>query len=127
MGGTGEYPNYQNYTAGNNYSETLRLEYDTTKTNYTDLLAAYWQYAPDPSMECQDPAYCLRLFTVTTEQWLEAQASIAAYAKSSGSPPVISVFNASDYTFWKAEEYHQHYFEKSGGICSTKPFAESRR
>jgi peptide methionine sulfoxide reductase MsrA len=42
-------------TVGNNYSETLRLEYDPTKTNYTQLLSAFWQYAPDPTFECTDP------------------------------------------------------------------------
>eukprot|EP00038_Savillea_parva_P022049 m.36671 g.36671 ORF g.36671 m.36671 type:complete len:129 (-) comp5431_c0_seq1:696-1082(-) len=117
MGGTGDYPNYQNYTAGNNYSETLRLEYDPSQTNYTDLLAAYWKFTPDPTMPCDDPAYCLRIFTVTSEQWLEAQASISAWAKSNGQTPIINVYNASEYTFWKAEEYHQHYFQKSGEVC----------
>mmetsp|Transcript_78789 Transcript_78789/g.109452 ORF Transcript_78789/g.109452 Transcript_78789/m.109452 type:complete len:128 (-) Transcript_78789:104-487(-) len=126
MGGTGEYPTYENYTAGNNYSETLRLEYDTSKTSYKDLLAAYWQYAPDPSEPCDDPAYCLRIFTVTSEQWLEAQESIMSFANASGSQPIISVYNASDYNFWKAEEYHQHYFEKSGQTCNTKKALLSR-
>jgi peptide methionine sulfoxide reductase MsrA len=54
---------------------------------------------------------------VTADQWTAAHASIAAYAKSSGTTPVISVFNASDYTFWKAEEYHQKFYEKMGETC----------
>ena len=46
MGGNGTYPNYQNYTMANNYSETVRLVYDTTQTNFADLLAAYWAFVP---------------------------------------------------------------------------------
>ena len=38
MGGTGMFPNYQNYTANNNFSETLRLVYDPAKTTFADLL-----------------------------------------------------------------------------------------
>eukprot|EP00035_Acanthoeca_spectabilis_P001307 m.79195 g.79195 ORF g.79195 m.79195 type:complete len:128 (+) comp10782_c0_seq1:288-671(+) len=127
MGGTGVHPTYDNYTAGNNYSETLRLEYDSTKTSYNDLLAAYWQYAPDPTEPCGDPAYCLRIFTVTAEQWEEASASVAAFAKASGSQPSIVLYNASDYTFWKAEEMHQHYFQKTGQPCNTGKVLQSRR
>jgi peptide methionine sulfoxide reductase MsrA len=38
MGGTGEYPNYGNYTSANNYSETLRLVWDTSELSYADML-----------------------------------------------------------------------------------------
>jgi len=120
MGGTGEYPNYDNYTASNNYSETLRIEYDTSQTNFSQLLAAYWQFAPDPTMPCEDPAYCLRIFTVTADQWLETQASIQAESKVIGQLPNIGVYNASAFTFWKAEEYHQQYFQKMGEQCGTR-------
>lgn len=72
-------------------------------------------------------AYCLRIFTVTAEQWEEASASVAAFAKASGSQPNIILYNASDYTFWKAEEMHQHYFQKTGQPCNTGKALQSRR
>ena len=75
MGGTGEYPNYENYTAANNYSETLRLVYDPTKTSFSDILDAYWQFLPIGS-GCDDPAYCPRMFVVDDEQRKLASASI---------------------------------------------------
>ena len=107
MGGTGVYPNYQNYTANNNYSETLRLVYDPAKTTYEDILKAYWQYAPDPTMPSPDPAYQLRFFYVDDDQKMAAEASIAAQKKAvPGS--LIDLYAAADYEFWKAEEYHQH-------------------
>lgn len=116
MGGTGLYPNYQNYTAANNYSETLRLVYDPAKTTYADILKAYWQYAPDPTMPEPDPAYQLRIFYVDAAQKAAAEKSIAAQPAGT----LINLYAASDYTFWKAEEYHQHYFDKGGQQCTSR-------
>lgn len=129
MGGVHPFPTYQNYTAGDNYSETLRLEYDPAKTNYSDLLEAYWKYAPDPTIPCDDPAYCLRIFTVTEEQRMLAIASAEAKSKEIGQPINFNVWNASDWTFWKAEEYHQKYFQKMGETCGTGAniFARTRK
>eukprot|EP01043_Picozoa_sp_COSAG02_P066896 COSAG02_NODE_10559_length_1914_cov_3.369697_1_plen_104_part_10 len=104
MGGTGMYPNYQNYTAGNNYSETLRLVYDPAELTYEEILKTYWQYAPDPTMPEPDPAYQLRIFYVDDEQKAAAEKSIAAQKKATPGS-LIDLFAADDYTFWKAEEY----------------------
>jgi peptide-methionine (S)-S-oxide reductase len=107
MGGTGLYPNYQNYTSNNNYSETLRLVYDPAKTTYADLLKTYWEFAPDPTMPEPDPAYQLRIFYVDDAQKAAAEASIAAQKKAAPGS-LIDLYAAADYEFWKAEEYHQH-------------------
>lgn len=120
MGGMYPYPTYQNYTDGDNYSETLRIEYDPTVTSYSDLLNAYWQFTPDPTQQCGDPAYCLRIFTVTPEQHKLAVASAVVQSNKFGAPLFVDIDNASEYTFWKAEEYHQKYFEKAGQACNSK-------
>lgn len=125
MGGTGEYPNYGNYTSANNYSETLRLVWDTSELSYADMLTAYWQYAPDPTMPEPDPAYQLRLFYTDEAQRKEAAASIAAFNKANPGT-LIGLYPAADYTFWKAEEYHQHYFDKSGQTCGNRASLPSR-
>ena len=58
MGGRGCCPTYENYTAANNFSETVRLVYDNKSTTYDDLLEAYWQFVPDPTADCSyDYAY----------------------------------------------------------------------
>jgi len=121
MGGTGEYPTYDNYTSNNNYSETLRLEYNPSVTTYSDLLDAYWTYQPGSTDPCYDPAYCLRIFTNSPEQAKLASASIAAASKKAGQPVTAILYNAADYTFWKAEDYHQNYFSKGGQTCGTPP------
>lgn len=116
MGGTGSFPTYQNYTAmGNNYSETLRLEFDGEKTTYADLLEAYWHYVPDTTMDCPDPAYCPRIFYVDNNQKQAAEASLAKQPGKS----LLAILPASDYTFWKAEEYHQNFNQKGGMQCGT--------
>eukprot|EP01049_Picozoa_sp_SAG25_P014324 SAG25_NODE_2495_length_1571_cov_1.680027_1_plen_163_part_00 len=123
MGGRGEYPTYQNYTNANNYSETVRMVYDSSKLSYADILQAYWQYAPDPTMPEPDPAYQLRIFYVDEVQRAEATQSVAAAEKAAGAAPgsfLIEIAPASEYTFWKAEEYHQHYFDKSGQTCGNR-------
>lgn len=120
MGGTGKYPTYQNYTTANNFSETVRLVYDEAKLPFDTILDAYWQYAPDPTEPQPDPAYQLRMFYVDEAQRSKMLASIAAKRKSTSGQVLIDVFAASDYIFWKAEEYHQNYFAKSGMGCQNK-------
>ena len=120
MGGTGEYPNYENYTAANNYSETLRLVYDPSTLGFADILDAYWRYAPDPTMPEPDPAYQLRIFWVDDAQKAAAEASIAAQNKATPGT-LVTLLSADEYTFWKAEEYHQHYFDKGGQQCTSAP------
>jgi peptide methionine sulfoxide reductase MsrA len=117
MGGVGDYPTYnQNYTALN-YSETLRLKYDPAQTNFTRIMDAYWKYAPSPSFDQSDPAYMMRIFTTTPEQYATALASKAAFAKQMNATLYVSVYNATDYEFWKGEEYNQQFNFKEGSSC----------
>lgn len=117
MGGTGMFPTYQNYTTDNNYSETLRLEFDGQNTTFSDLLEAYWLYVPDTTMECPDPAYCPRIFYVNDAQKHAAEASLAQHQSKMTGKSLLVILPASDYTFWKAEEYHQNFNQKSGMQC----------
>jgi len=127
MGGTGSYPNYQNYTGQlqpnytyqNNYSETLRLEYDGQSTTFSDLLAAYWRNVPGPTMECPDPAYCPRIFYVDDAQKQAAQASLSKQQSKTSGKIILAILPASEYTFWKAEEYHQNFNDKAGERCGS--------
>ena len=116
MGGTGCCPTYTNYTSGNNYSETLRLVFDGVKTNYSELLDKYWTFVPDPTIACSDPAYCPRIFYVDEVQRVAAAASIANQRFPAGGP-TVALLPASDFTFWKAEEYHQNFDAKEGFPC----------
>jgi len=118
MGGTGEYPNYQNYTMGNNYSETLRLLYDPAVTSYKDMLDHYWTYAGgSATYPSDDPAYQFRLFFNGRAQQQQATAALASWTKTANAKLYIDILDAEAYTFWKAEEYHQKYDWQYGDPC----------
>jgi len=118
MGGTGVHPTYENYTYNNNFSETVRVEYDGAKTNFTSLLSRYWASCGDPTFQPFSVAYSLRIFAIPgTDQFEQATASVAAVQKKYKQPVLVSVLDASQYTFWKAEEYHQQYFQKQHLPC----------
>lgn len=118
MGGTGEYPNYQNYTMGNNYSETLRLLYDPAVTSYQAMLDHYWTFAGgSATYPSDDPAYQFRLFYNSRAQQQQATAALATWTKSANAQLYIDVLDAKAYTFWKAEQYHQKYDWQNGDPC----------
>lgn len=118
MGGDGDYPNYDTNYTQLNYSETLRLLYDPAQTNFSRVLDAYWKYAPAPTISQPDPAYMLRIFTTTPAQAAAAAASKAALEKQYNTTVYLGLYDAADYTFWKAEEYHQQYDFKAGMTCN---------
>lgn len=107
------YPTYSNYTAsGNNYSETVRLLYDTRHVTFDDIMTFYWTAAqvwggPNCLWQPQpDSAYQLRVFALDAEQRSVAEASKAALQQKApykGAKVQMTVYDAVDYTFWKAE------------------------
>lgn len=105
----------------NNFSETTRLMYDPSLVTFSDLMDYFWKITASPWMPSPDPAYQLRVFAVDDSQYTIAQQSLATRQAQPDVPKGVKVqleiVNASDYTFWKAEEYHQHYFLKMGEHC----------
>mmetsp|Transcript_16211 Transcript_16211/g.56630 ORF Transcript_16211/g.56630 Transcript_16211/m.56630 type:complete len:167 (-) Transcript_16211:581-1081(-) len=125
MGGTGSFPTYNNYTTANNYSETVRILYDTRRTTFKQIMDEYFTAAavwggPGVSWTPQeDPAYQLRVFVLDASQRAIAEAAAAAQRQKipKGTTLQLSIYDAADFTFWKAEEYHQHYLQKEGEQC----------
>lgn len=62
----------------------------------------YWQFAPDPTVEVDDPAYELRIFTTSDEQHRIATESLASTQKRLNATVYATLYNASDWQFWKA-------------------------
>ena len=46
-----------------------------------------------------------------------AEAAVAAQQNKTTGKILLDVLPASRYTFWKAEDYHQNYFNKTGEQC----------
>jgi len=126
MGGSGAYPRYDTNYTKLGYSETVRLVYDPEMLSVSRIMETYFKYSPDPEVYESDPAYKNRIFTTTKAQQVSAQAYLARYTKAQHTKMYVDIQDASKYTFWKAEEYHQQWTFKQGQTCSTNKAKPAR-
>jgi len=122
MGGNLENPTYEQVCTGKTgHAETVQLEYDTEKISYEEVLEVFWDYIDPTSINRQGPDYGTQyssvIFYHSEEQKMLALKSKEELEKSGKykKPIVTQIVPAS--TFYRAEEYHQRYFEKHGGSC----------
>jgi len=120
-GGTTAHPTYEqvcSHTTG--HAEAVRLEYDPDKTGYEELLAAFFGMHDPTQWNRQGPdvgdQYRSAVFFHTPEQEKSARAAVEQLTESGvfKRPIVTQVLAAPDW--WRAEEYHQKYFEKHAGF-----------
>ncbi len=118
-GGSLENPTYEAVcTGGTGHAEAVEVEYDPAVVSYEDLLEAFWSMHDPTTMNRQGPdvgtQYRSALFFHTPEQEAAARTSKSKLESSRRlrSPIVTEITPAS--TFYRAEEYHQQYFEKRG-------------
>ena len=122
----GSYPNptYRDVCSGQTgHAEVVEIDYDPTKVSYEALLDVLWQIHDPTTPNRQGPdigtQYRSTIFVHDAEQEAAARASMET-AQASGRfrrPIVTEITPAS--TFYRAEEYHQRYFEKHGQVgCS---------
>ena len=116
-GGTTAHPTYEqvcSHTTG--HAEAVRLEYDSDKTSYEELLAAFFGMHDPTQWNRQGPdvgdQYRSAVFFHTPEQEKSAQAAVEQLTESGvfKRPIVTQIVAAPEW--WRAEEYHQKYFEK---------------
>ena len=116
-GGHFAHPSYGDVcTDRTGHAETVRVTYDPAKITYRQLLEQFFALHDPTTMDRQGPdvgtQYRSVIFTNSPAQEKEAE-SFKAALQSSGRyrrPIVTEIVPAS--TFWKAEEYHQQYYEK---------------
>ena len=124
-GGTTENPTYQEVCADRTgHAEVVEVTYDPDKVSYGDLLEVFWTSHDPTQVNRQGPdigrQYRSAIFTYDDDQRRAAEASKAAL-DASGRPrrPVATEITPAA-RFWRAEEYHQRYFEKRGiAACPT--------
>ncbi len=108
------YPIVCSHTTG--HAETVLVEFDPRAVTYATLLNVFFKNHDPTTMNRQGPdvgdQYRSAIFTFSP-----AQAAAAATAKAQEQAalkrPVATVVEPIG-AFWKAEEYHQQYDEKSG-------------
>ena len=119
-GGKTDNPTYEDVCSDETgHAEVVEVEYDPAKVSYDQLLEVFWNNHNPTTLNRQGPdvgsQYRSAVFFHTPEQQAAAKASKERLEKSGRFPrPVVTEITPAG-RFWRAEEYHQKYFEKRGG------------
>ena len=118
-GGEVEEPTYKQVCGGNTgHAEVVQVEFDADKVSYSKLLDVFWSIhnPTTPNRQGPDIGYQYRsvVFYHSEEQQVLAEASKKLVDESGKWPnPVVTAIEPAP-EFWRAEEYHQRYYEKTG-------------
>jgi peptide-methionine (S)-S-oxide reductase len=120
-GGTTEDPTYEEvcaHTTG--HAEAVLVEFDADKVSYETLVRQFFRMHDPTELNRQGPDvgdnYRSAIFYVTDEQKEVAEKVLAAVQPKFDEPIVTEIAPAGP--FYRAEEYHQKYTEKTGrGAC----------
>jgi len=120
MGGHAENPTYQQVCTGDTgHAETVQVTYDDDEVDYATLLEVFFDMHNPTTRNRQGPdvgsQYRSAVYWHDAEQKEAAERKIRELDASGKWPqPVVTEVTRAG-TFWRAEEYHQRYFEKHGG------------
>ena len=119
-GGSLERPSYEDVcTDRTGHAEVVEVDYDPSKVSYEALLDVFWDSHNPTQLNRQGPdvgtQYRSVIFFHDAAQEAAARASKERLEKSGRFTRPIATEIASARPFWRAEEYHQRYFEKRGG------------
>ena len=114
-GGPVRNPSYEQVSSGGTgHRESVEIIFDPTKITYAKLLDVFWHNVDplDNSGQFCDkgPQYRSAIYYHDATQQKLAEASKAAVEKKLGRV-ATDILPASN--FWRAEEYHQHYYKKN--------------
>lgn len=119
-GGTLPQPTYKDVcTDRTGHAEVVQVQYDPSKVTYEQLLDVFFELHDPTTLNRQGPdvgnQYRSAIFYHSEAQKAQAEAVKAQLEKSKrySRPIVTQIVPAS--SFWKAEEYHQQYYEKQRG------------
>lgn len=118
-GGTAKNPSYKDVCSSTTgHAEAVEVGFDPKQVSYDQLLNVFWQSHDPTTLNRQGPdvgtQYRSAIFFEDAEQEAAARKSKAELEKSGlfKRPIVTEIKPASE--FWRAEDYHQQYFEKRG-------------
>src|SRR3954471_21006940 len=118
-GGTQENPTYRDVcTDKTGHAEVVEVEFDRSQVSYDELLDVFWSNHNPTTLNRQGPdvgtQYRSVIFYHSPEQQAAANASKEKLEKSGRfNRPIVTQVEPAP-TFWRAEEYHQHYLQKRG-------------
>lgn len=116
-GGKTANPTYEDvcsHTTG--HAETVLVEFDPAKVTYAELVRVFFESHDPTTMNRQGPdvgdQYRSEIFTFSDAQANVAREAAAKAEQEIGKKVVTRITPIG--AFWKAEEYHQQYDEKTG-------------
>ena len=114
-GGKTPNPTYEQVCSNSTeHAEVVMIDYDETQISYEELLDAFWMKHDPTTLNRQGPdvgnQYRSAIFYFDEEQKTLAKESLKNLQEKLERSIVTEITKAD--TFWKAEEYHQKYFEK---------------
>lgn len=115
-GGHKKDPSYGDVCSGaTGHAEVVEVEYDADKVSYEELLEVFWNEHDPTQVNRQGPdvgtQYRSAIFYTSPEQEAAARASKEKAQERFRKPIATEVAPASE--FYRAEDYHQRYFEKN--------------
>jgi peptide-methionine (S)-S-oxide reductase len=122
IGGHVENPSYRQVCREDTgHAEAVRVTYDSREVSYAHLLEVFWQCHDPTQVNRQGPdigsQYRSAIFYLDEEQRAAAEASKEDLQWSGRVQGTIATAIEPAGTFYRAEEYHQRYFEKNGIVC----------
>ena len=122
-GGHLENPTYEDVcTDKTGHAEAVQVEYDPNQVSFDDLLKIFWENHDPTTPNRQGPdigiQYRSAIFFHDLEQEKTAIQSKEKLEKSNRFNRDIVTQIIPAKTFYRAEEYHQRYFEKNNLSCS---------
>lgn len=118
-GGTTEQPSYKEVCTGTTgHAEAVRVEFDPERISYDGLLDVFWSIHDPTQRNRQGPdvgtQYRSAIFAHDEDQERAARASKDRLEADGRFPRPIATGIEPAGPFWRAEEYHQRYYERRG-------------
>ncbi len=119
IGGKLAHPTYEEVcTDATGHAEAVQVDYDPNEISYDELLKVFWSNHDPTSLNRQGPdvgnQYRSAIFFHNEEQKNIAQKSKEELEKSGKFQKQVVTEIVPAPEFYKAEEYHQKYFQKHG-------------
>ncbi len=118
-GGSFKDPTYKDVCSGKTgHAEVVQVEFDPSKVSYEELLRVFWNIHDPTTLNRQGPdigtQYRSAVFFHNPEQEAAAAASKQKLQSSGRYQKSIETEITPASEFYRAEDYHQQYFEKCG-------------
>lgn len=125
MGGEKENPTYQEVCSHNTgHAEALEVVFNPALVSYKELARLFFEIHDFTQVDRQGPdigdQYRTEIFYTSEEQKKTAE-EIISLLSAKGYKVATKLTKAS--VFWKAEDYHQDYYEKKG----SSPYCHARK